>query len=114
MTLLTVDNLHTHFVIRDSLDEIRVARALNGVSFTLAEGKILGLVGETGAGKSLTAMTMLGLLRPPARHVNGTASFLGQDLTTLGDDALTKMKEIMKPFSDQTLADLAAYYATLR
>ena len=68
--LLRVRDLETHFVTRDRYDRVRAARALNGVSFDLAEGRILGLVGESGAGKSLTVTSILGLLRAPAK-VNG-------------------------------------------
>ncbi len=56
MSLLRVEDLHTHFVSRDLDNRLRVARALNGVSFALEAGEILGIVGETGAGKSLTAL----------------------------------------------------------
>ena len=65
MTLLAVENLHTHFISRSLDNEIRVAKALNGVSFALERGRVLGLVGETGAGKSLTALSIMGLLKPP-------------------------------------------------
>lgn len=78
--LLSVRDLETHFVTRDAYDRITAARALNGVSFDLMEGRILGLVGESGAGKSLTVTSILGLLRPPARVVGGTALFDGSDL----------------------------------
>ena len=62
MSLLRVDDLHTHFISRDLDNEIQVAKALNGVSFSLDAGRILGLVGETGAGKSLTATSIMGLM----------------------------------------------------
>jgi peptide/nickel transport system ATP-binding protein/oligopeptide transport system ATP-binding protein len=92
MTLLTVKNLHTHFVARDSLDRIRTAKALNGVSFSVEQGEIIGLVGETGAGKSLTALSVLGLLKPPARVVEGSALFEGRDLLVLPPAALNKLR----------------------
>jgi cytochrome c553 len=50
----------------------------------------------------------------PAGYLESQLRLFKADRRSPGDDALTKMKEIMKPFSDQTLADLAAYYATLR
>lgn len=83
MSLLAVDGLETHFIARDIDNQVRVAKALNGVSFTLEAGRLLGLVGETGAGKSLTAMSVMGLLRPPARLVGGTVRFEGRDLAKL-------------------------------
>jgi len=92
MSLLAVENLHTHFITRDLDNQLRVARALNGVSFSLEAGKILGLVGETGAGKSLTAMSILGLLKPPARVVDGKAWFEGRNLLALPPEALNRLR----------------------
>ena len=81
--LLSVRDLETHFVSRDAYDRVRTIRVLNRVSFDLAEGRVLGLVGESGAGKSLTVTSLLGLLRPPARIAGGTAVFAGHDLLRL-------------------------------
>ena len=83
MSLLSVDNLHVHFISRGVNNQLRTAKALNGVSFDLEPGQVLGLVGETGAGKSLTALALLGLLRPPAQVVAGTIQFEGQELGLL-------------------------------
>jgi oligopeptide/dipeptide ABC transporter ATP-binding protein len=90
--LLEVRDLHTHFIARDLDNRIRTARALNGVSFTLPPGRILGLVGETGAGKSLTALSVLGLLKPPARVVGGQALFEGRDLLALPPQELNTLR----------------------
>jgi len=92
VSLLSVENLHTHFISRDLDNRIRIFRALNGVSFSLDAGQVLGLVGETGAGKSLTATSLLGLLRPPAKVVAGRAMFAGQDLLAMGGDALNALR----------------------
>ena len=92
MRLLDVDNLCTHFVSRDLGNRIRTAHALNGVSFHVDQGEILGLVGETGAGKSLTAQSICGLLRPPARVVGGNVSFNGQNLRALSESELNKLR----------------------
>ena len=78
--ILRVRDLHTYFVSRNAVNEIRVARALNGVDLTLPRGRILGIVGETGAGKSLTVQTILGLLKAPARRVAGEIELDGQRL----------------------------------
>ena len=83
MTLLSVENLHVHFVARGLDNTVRTARALNGVTFKVGEGEIVGLVGETGAGKSLTALSLLGLLRPPAQVVAGRILFEGRELAAL-------------------------------
>ncbi|MBL8702903.1 MAG: ABC transporter ATP-binding protein, partial [Alphaproteobacteria bacterium] len=92
MTLLAVENLHTHFISRSLDNEIRVAKALNGVSFTLERGRVLGLVGETGAGKSLTALSIMGLLKPPAQIVAGHVRFEGKDLVALPPAELNKLR----------------------
>lgn len=92
MSLLAVEDLETHFISRDLDNRVRVARALNGVSFTLAKGRILGLVGETGAGKSLTAMSIFGLLKPPARVVGGRALFAGEDLLAASPERLNALR----------------------
>lgn len=90
--LLEVRDLHTHFIAHDLDNRLRTARALNGVSFALAPGRILGLVGETGAGKSLTALSVLGLLKPPARVVAGQALFEGRDLLALPPEELNLLR----------------------
>jgi peptide/nickel transport system ATP-binding protein/oligopeptide transport system ATP-binding protein len=90
--LLEVRDLHTHFIAYDLDNKLRTARALNGVSFSVQPGRILGLVGETGAGKSLTALSVLGLLKPPARVVGGQAFFEGRDLLALPTDELNALR----------------------
>ncbi|WP_417718906.1 ABC transporter ATP-binding protein [Salipiger sp.] len=92
MSLLTVEGLRTHFISRDIDNRIRTAHALNDVSFSIDRGRILGIVGETGAGKSLTAQSITGLLRPPAKVVGGKAMFDGRDLTAMDDDALNRVR----------------------
>jgi len=92
MSILTVRGLETHFISRDSENRIRVARALNGVDFSVDRGEILGLVGETGAGKSLTAYSVLGLLKPPARIVGGSVTFNGTDILTLPPAEMNRLR----------------------
>lgn len=81
--LLTVEDLHTVFYTRQG-----ALRALNGVSFQVWEREILGLVGETGSGKSLTAASILKLVLPPGRVVRGRALFQGIDLLALPEEQL--------------------------
>jgi oligopeptide/dipeptide ABC transporter ATP-binding protein len=87
MSLLSVEDLRVHFAARGLDNRLRVARALNGVSFELEEGEVLGLVGETGAGKSLTALALLGLLQPPAVVAGGHVRFEGRELAPLASGA---------------------------
>jgi oligopeptide/dipeptide ABC transporter ATP-binding protein len=92
MSLLQIQDLHVHFVARDKYDRIRTARALNGVSFQVERSQIYGLVGETGAGKSLTAHAVMQLLREPARRVKGSIRFEDQELTELSDSDMNGMR----------------------
>jgi oligopeptide/dipeptide ABC transporter ATP-binding protein len=92
MRLLDVQDLHVEFAARGLDNRVRVARALNGVSFTVDAGEIVGLVGETGAGKSLTALAAMGLLRPPARIPQGGIRFEGGDILAMSDRQLEKIR----------------------
>jgi peptide/nickel transport system ATP-binding protein len=67
------------------------AEALRGVSFTLQRGQTLGLIGESGCGKSITALAVMGLL-PEAARVSGTIRFDGTDLTTLAEPAYCRLR----------------------
>ncbi len=79
--ILEVDDLHTHFFLKRG-----VVKAVDGVSFSLARGEVLGLVGESGCGKSLTALSIL-RLQPAAaaRIVGGRVMLDGEDLLTMTD-----------------------------
>ena len=98
MPLLEVEDLRTHFFTREG-----VVRAVDGVSFSIETGKTLGLVGESGCGKSVTALSIIGLLpRPPARIVGGSVRFAGRDLAQLTEGKLADVRgrEIAMIFQD--------------
>lgn len=81
MTLLRVRDLATHFFTSDG-----IVRAVDGVSFDLAPGETLGIVGESGCGKSVTALSILRLIDPrSARIVRGSVELEGRDLATLSE-----------------------------
>ena len=67
-------------------------RALDGVSFDIAAGEILGVVGESGAGKSLTGAAIIGLLEPPGRVCGGQILFEGQRIDDLPPDAMRLLR----------------------
>ncbi len=69
-----------------------VLRALDGVSFSIAPGEILGVVGESGAGKSLTGASIIGLLEPPGRVAAGEILLEGQRIDNLSQDAMRKVR----------------------
>lgn len=67
-------------------------RVVDGVSFTLARGRTLALVGESGAGKSLTGLALLGLVPFPGRIVAGSVRFAGRELVGLNESALRALR----------------------
>ncbi len=77
--LLRVSDLQTHYF---SFGGTRVVKAVDGVSFTLGEGETIGLVGESGCGKTTTCLSVVGLLPSAARIVGGSIEFNGEELTT--------------------------------
>src|SRR5437879_4345260 len=76
--LLQVSDLQTSFF---TFGGTRVVKAVDGVSFSLHAGETLGLVGESGCGKTTTCLSLVGLLPPAARIVGGRIDFVGEDLT---------------------------------
>jgi peptide/nickel transport system ATP-binding protein len=85
--LLEVNDLQTHFPTRAGL-----VRAVDGVSFYLDRGELLGLVGESGCGKSMTALSVMRLVAPPGKIVNGEILFDGKDLLKLSDAQMRDMR----------------------
>ena len=84
--LLEVRNLETHFPTRAGL-----VRAVDGVSFHLEKGELLGLVGESGCGKSITALSLMRLISPPGKIIGGEIAFDGEDLLAASEE---RMREI--------------------
>jgi len=86
--LLEVKNLKTWFYTPDG-----IVKAVNGVSYTLNEGEALGLVGESGCGKSVSAMSLMRLIpTPPGRIVEGEVLFDGKDLLKLNDEGIRRIR----------------------
>src|SRR2546426_12431400 len=78
--LLEVRNLRTHFRTGGGL-----MRAVDGVSFYLDSGELLGLVGESGCGKSMTALSVMRLVPPPGENTTGEILFEGRKLLKLSN-----------------------------
>lgn len=96
-TLLQVKNLNVEFPTRRG-----VLTALNDVSFHIKSGEVLGVVGESGAGKSLTGSSIIRLLEPPGRIAGGEILFDGRRIDNLPEDQMRKLrgKEIGAIFQD--------------
>ena len=98
MALLEVRDLRTYFKVREG-----DVRAVDGVSFEVEAGKTLSIVGESGCGKSVTALSIMGLIpKPPARIVSGSIRFDGEELTGLKESELENLRgrELAMIFQD--------------
>lgn len=87
--LLQVRDLHTHFV---SFGGTRVVKAIDGIDFDLREGETLGLIGESGCGKTTTCLSIVGLLPAGAKIVGGSIRFGGEELTTKTQAAMRHIR----------------------
>jgi oligopeptide/dipeptide ABC transporter ATP-binding protein len=86
--LLQVKDLKTYFYLEEG-----VVKAVDGVSYDVQEGETLALVGESGCGKSVSALSLLRLIpTPPGRIVSGEVIFDGEDIMKLNDDELRKVR----------------------
>ena len=88
MSLLEVKDLKTYFYT-----DAGCAKAVDGVSFSLDKGKVLGIVGESGCGKSVTSLSIMGLVDPvTGRHEGGEILFHGEDLSKLSEKEKRKIR----------------------
>src|SRR5512140_2435013 len=85
--LLDVRGLRTSFHTRDG-----IVRAVDGIDFHVDRGEVMGLVGESGCGKSVTSLSLLRLVPTPGRIEGGQVIFDGQDLLTIPNEAMRKIR----------------------
>ncbi|HUQ78053.1 MAG TPA: ABC transporter ATP-binding protein [Patescibacteria group bacterium] len=85
--LLQVKGLRTSFYTRDG-----AVRAVDGIDFHVDRGEIMGLVGESGCGKSVTSLSIMGLVGRPGKVEAGEVLFDGRDLLKIGDDEMRKLR----------------------
>ncbi len=85
--LLEIEDLKVEFRTDEG-----VVHAVDGVSFTIQDGEVVSIVGESGCGKSVTAMTILGLTRGPNARISGSVRYHGTELTTAGTEELQSIR----------------------
>jgi len=104
--LLTVEDLRVEFVTGDG-----VVHAVDGISYSVDQGRTLGIVGESGSGKTVSSLTTLGLTRGPRARIAGRIMFEGQDLVAAPSEALRSIRgnEIAMIFQDP-LSSLHPFY----
>ena len=85
--LLTVEDLRTHFFTQDG-----VVKAVDGISFGIRNGETLGIVGESGCGKSITALSVMRLIERPGRIVEGSIRLAGRDLLAMSDEEMRDVR----------------------
>lgn len=97
-TLLEVRDLHTYFFTR------KLVRAVDGVSFTLQKGRTLGIIGESGSGKSVTSLSIMRSVVPPGQVVSGEIIFQGRDLLKVSEKEMRDIRgnKIAMIFQDPT------------
>jgi peptide/nickel transport system ATP-binding protein len=86
--LLEVTNLHVAFKAHDG----RMIEAVAGVSFSIAPGKVLGIAGESGCGKSVTSLAIMRLLEAKSTHISGRITFEGRNLLDLPESAMRQLR----------------------
>ncbi len=102
MSLLEIKDLTIHFLMDDA-----AVHAVNGINLKMEEGMTLGLVGETGAGKTTTALSILNLIpSPPGKVISGEILYKGEDVLTMKDDDIRNIRgnEISMIFQDPMTA----------
>jgi oligopeptide transport system ATP-binding protein len=97
VALLEVNDLRTYFKTREG-----EVHAVDGVSFELESGQTLGIVGESGCGKSVTAQSIMGLVQPPGKVVSGSVTFDGREMVARKESDLENIRgrEIAMIFQD--------------
>ena len=106
MSLLEIEDLRVQFDI-----EAGVVKAVDGVSFSVEEGRTMGIVGESGSGKSVANLSLIGLTRAENSRISGTARFEGRDLLAMDNEELRGVRgeEIAMIFQDP-LSSLHPFY----
>ncbi len=84
---LQVEDLQTHFFTKSG-----IARAVDGINFTVAKREVMGLVGESGSGKTVTGFSLINLVDPPGKIVGGRILFNGEDLVQASEERMRHLR----------------------
>ena len=84
---LQVEDLQTHFFTKNG-----IARAVDGINFTVAKREVMGLVGESGSGKTVTGFSLINLVDPPGKIVGGRILFNGEDLVQASEERMRHLR----------------------
>lgn len=87
MALIEVENLKIHFMTRRG-----PAKAVDNVSFAIRENETLGFIGESGCGKTTTAMALMRFVKPPGQIVGGTIKFMGEDILGFSEESMRRAR----------------------
>src|SRR5579862_1058371 len=95
--MLAVEGLTTSFFTRRG-----EVHAVNGVTFTVGPGQVVGIVGESGCGKSATVRSIIGLVRPPGRVIGGSVKLEGRELLEMSRHDLRHVRGVQIGFVSQS------------
>jgi len=87
MALIEVDNLKIYFMTRRG-----PAKAVDDIGFSIEKNKTLGLIGESGCGKTTTAMSLMKLIKPPGKIVGGSIRYMGNDIVPMTDEQIRRLR----------------------
>jgi len=87
MALIEVENLELYFMTRRG-----PAKAVDNVGFSIEKNKTLGLIGESGCGKTTTAMALMKFVKPPGKIVGGSIRYMGNDIVPMTDEQMRQLR----------------------
>ncbi len=87
MALIEVENLKVYFITRRG-----PAKAVDDISFSIAKNETLGLIGESGCGKTTTAMSLMKFIKPPGQIVGGSIRYMGKDIVPMADEQIRQLR----------------------
>ena len=87
MALIEVENLKIYFMTRRG-----PAKAVDDIGFSIEKNKTLGLIGESGCGKTTTAMSLMKLIKPPGKIVGGSIRYMGNDIVPMTDEQIRRLR----------------------